>query len=329
MPFENQNGLNPGNLSLERLPPELMEKVLEALAYPVIPLCPDGQQLGSGVLVEVDGVSGILTAEHVIFDRRFQTATGLWTTPHLHSQETRDKPTTHFTSTNIRMDYIRCYPETPQLDEANPEWGPDLAFIRIPELTNFEKSLRAVRNFYGVARDLDDRKQRALHGNDTILAVIGTPGGTSQVSLTLTDIRGIVQLTAFLAADFEPKTRGDYDYFDVPVDYESVVKLPKSFVGVSGGAVCRRAWYHQRGVEPGVAKFLRMSHLSPAFGLKSPEARRAYQKCHYGRLRAGPERTPHAWLLPPLARCPGSSGSHGALAIVAGGVVKTSTSPAL
>lgn len=30
----------------------------------------------------------------------------------------------------------------------------------------------------------------------------------------------------------------------------------------------------------GVAKFLRMSSLSPAFGLKSPEAQRAYQKCH-------------------------------------------------
>lgn len=30
----------------------------------------------------------------------------------------------------------------------------------------------------------------------------------------------------------------------------------------------------------GVAKFLRMTGLSPAFGLKSQEARRAYQKCH-------------------------------------------------
>jgi len=30
----------------------------------------------------------------------------------------------------------------------------------------------------------------------------------------------------------------------------------------------------------GVVRFLRMSGLSPAFGLKSPEARRTYQKCH-------------------------------------------------
>jgi hypothetical protein len=54
MSFENQNAPNPENLSLDQLSPELMEKTSEALAYPVIALCPDGQQIGSGVLVEVD-----------------------------------------------------------------------------------------------------------------------------------------------------------------------------------------------------------------------------------------------------------------------------------
>jgi hypothetical protein len=78
-----------------------------------------------------------------------------------------------------------------------------------------------------------------LNQRNTILAVIGAPGETSQVTTTLTDIRGTLQVTAFLAAGFEPKTRGEYDYVDVPVDYESGVKLPKSFVGVSGGAVWR------------------------------------------------------------------------------------------
>jgi len=233
--LDSQNTSNRENLSLEKLPPELMEQVSEALAYPVIPLCPDGQQLGSGVLVEVDGVSGILTAEHLVFDKVFQRATGLWTTPHLHSQQVRDRPTTHFTSTNIQMDLLRCYPETPEL--ASAEWGPDLAFIRIPKGTKFESSLRAVRNFYSLARDPDSRIQ-ALNGKDAILAVIGAPGKTTEdLSPTPTHKRAILQLTAFLAAGFEPKTQGDYDYFDVPVDYESGVKLPKSFIGVSGGAV--------------------------------------------------------------------------------------------
>lgn len=235
MSSDSQNDPRPENLSLQKLSPELMAQVSEALAYPVIPLCPDGQQLGSGILVEVDGVSGILTAEHVIFDKRFQTATGLWTTPHLHSEETRYKATTHFTSTNIKMDLLRYYPETPQLVSA--EWGPDLAFLRIPKRTKFEESLRAVRNFYSLARDPNSRIQ-ALSGKETILAVIGAPGKTTEdLSPTETHKRAILQVTTFLAAGFEPKTRGEYDYFDVPVDYESGVKLPRSFIGVSGGAV--------------------------------------------------------------------------------------------
>jgi hypothetical protein len=234
MSSDRQNTPNPENLSLEKLSPELMAQISQALAYPVIPLYPDGKQLGSGVLVEVDGVSGVLTAEHVVFNDVFQRATGLWTTPHLYSEEVRDKPTTHFTSTNIQMDLLRWFPETPQLESS--EWGPDLAFIRIPKGTKFETSLRAVRNFYSLARDPGSRI-RALNERDTILAVIGAPGETSQVTTTLTDIRGTLQVTAFLAAGFEPKTPGEYDYVDVPVDYESGVKLPKSFVGVSGGAV--------------------------------------------------------------------------------------------
>jgi hypothetical protein len=236
MSSDLQNAPNPENLSLEKLSPELMAQVSEALAYPVVPLCPNGQQLGSGVLVEVDGVSGILTAEHVIFNEVFQRATGLWTSPHLYSEEARDKPTTHFTSTNIQMDLVSWFPETPQLNQANPEWGPDLAFIRIPKGTNFESSLRAVRNFYSLARDPESRMQ-ALNGKDTILAVIGAPGETSHTTLTLTDMRGTLQLTAFLAAGFEPRIQDDYDYFDVPVDYQSGAKLSKSFAGVSGGAV--------------------------------------------------------------------------------------------
>jgi hypothetical protein len=59
MPSDSENAPNPENLSLEKLSPELMAQVAQALAHPVIPLCPDGKQLGSGVLVEVDGVSGI------------------------------------------------------------------------------------------------------------------------------------------------------------------------------------------------------------------------------------------------------------------------------
>ena len=103
-------------------------------------------------MVEVDEVSGILTAEHVVSSKEFRQAKGLWTIPHIYSAECVKEKTAHFSATNIRMDLLRCFPETPRSE--NEEWGPDLAFIRIPRNTNFESSLRAVRiNFYAFAHD--------------------------------------------------------------------------------------------------------------------------------------------------------------------------------
>src|SRR5437016_4431788 len=151
MSSDKQNGSpEPGHLSLADLSPELQINALETLAYPVIAIIPDGEQLGSGVLVEVDGVSGILTAEHVVFDDRFQKAQVLYTIPHLYSADSVNEPTAHFNATRIRIDLLRCYPEIPQRQSDDAEWGPDLAFIRIPKGTNFEGSLRALRNFYGL-----------------------------------------------------------------------------------------------------------------------------------------------------------------------------------
>src|SRR5258707_6013736 len=101
-----------GYLSLSDLSPELHAQALHTLACPVIAIIPDGKQIGSGVLVEVDGVSGILTAEHVVFSEEFRRAQGLWTIPHIYSVESVKEKTAHFSGTNIRMDLLRFFPET-------------------------------------------------------------------------------------------------------------------------------------------------------------------------------------------------------------------------
>jgi hypothetical protein len=242
MSSDKQNGSpGPGRLSLADLSPELQINALETLAYPVIAIIPDGEQLGSGALVEVDGVSGILTAEHVVFDDRFQKAQVLYTIPHLYSADSVNEPTTHFNATRIRIDLLRCYPEIPQRQSDDAEWGPDLAFIRIPKGTNFEGSLRALRNFYGLARNPDTRMQTALDENNTLIAVAGAPGETSKdVSPAPTDRRGIIECPVFLAPAFHYRVAEDgYDFFDIPIDRESGLRLPNNFGGVSGGAVWR------------------------------------------------------------------------------------------
>jgi hypothetical protein len=91
--------------------PELKANALDALACPVIAIIPDGKQLGSGVLVEVDGVLGILTAQHVVFSKEFQQAQGLWTIPHIYSAENVEEKTAHFSATSIRRDLLRFFPK--------------------------------------------------------------------------------------------------------------------------------------------------------------------------------------------------------------------------
>jgi hypothetical protein len=71
MSSDSQNGSpEPEYLRLADLSLELQINALQTLGCPVIGIIPDGQQLGSGVLVEVDRVSGILTVEHVIIRPR-------------------------------------------------------------------------------------------------------------------------------------------------------------------------------------------------------------------------------------------------------------------
>ena len=229
-----------GYLNLADLSEGLRINALQTLACPVIAIVPDGKQLGSGVLVEVDGVSGILTAQHVVFSEEFRQAKGLWTVPHFYTKGSLNEPTTHFSSTNIRTVLLRCFPETPS--SGNDEWGPDLAFIRIPKDTNFESSLRAVRiNFYPLAWNPEARMQRALDENYSHLAIAGAPVEMSvDVAPTPDHVRAIIEFPVFLAAQFNyQKKENGHDFFDVPVDREFDVRLPNFFNGVSGGAVWR------------------------------------------------------------------------------------------
>jgi len=241
MSSDSQNGSpEPEYLSLADLSPELQINALQTLACPVIAIIPDGKQLGSGVLIEVDGVSGILTAEHVFFSEQFQQAQGLWTIPHIYSADSVKENTAHFSSTNIQMRLLRCFPEAPRSGNDNPEWGPDLAFIRIPKDTNFERSLRAIRiKFYALARDRQTRLERALDESNTLIAVAGAPVEMSKdVSPSPDDRRGIIEFPVFLAPSFEyQRKENGYDFFDVPVDRELGVRVPNFFNGVSGGAI--------------------------------------------------------------------------------------------
>jgi hypothetical protein len=212
---------------------------------------------GSGLWVEVDGESGILTAEHVIFSHnRLRNADALWTIPRYYfignlGDPLPDDPTHQPSATNILTRLLDWYPPTPyrtdyEADDA--EWGPDLGFIRIPRGTHFEGNLRATRNFVSWARDPASSARAALSGDYPILAIVGAPdewietdraprpGQTSQRATV-----GVL-VTAQERSSTQPN---GYDYVDAIAAREPGAFIPESFRGVSGGALWRfRDFFH-------------------------------------------------------------------------------------
>lgn len=252
----------PEELNLDRLSEKLRKSIVETLGAPIIPLFLDRRPAepvpsyaGSGVLVEAYGVSGILTAEHVIFNPKmpFESGQALWTIPRFYSMDRVDDPivdeaSTHPSATNIQMDLLSWHPESPHRKNYETQaarWGPDLAFIRLPQdaLTAFGRTLRAVRiNFYSLAREPQARMQRALDETKTILAIVGAPAEwieddpSPRAGQMIERIKSGVLLTA--QEQYQPAKNG-YDFIDALIGAGPGTLIPGSFGGVSGGALWR------------------------------------------------------------------------------------------
>jgi hypothetical protein len=191
----------------------------------------------------------------VIFnpDAPFESGHSLWTVPRFYSMDEIDDPiaaetATHPSATNIQMDLLRWYPESPHRRNYRTraaKWGPDLAFIRLPELalTAFGRTLRAVRiNFYPLAEDPDLRMQKALAEADTMLAIVGAPlewistDSLPRAGQIIDLLRSGIMLTA--QERYHPPKNG-YDFIDAFIGAGPGTSIPRSFGGVSGGALWR------------------------------------------------------------------------------------------
>jgi hypothetical protein len=111
------------------------------------------------------------------------------------------------------------------------EWGPDLAFLPIPNA--IVETLKARQSFY----NLDSRRQaemlvgKADRGRGP-WAIVGSPAATSALHHPLHEF----DMRAFFVRQYSPHERDEFDYLDIPMLLNTEDQLP-TFKGVSGGGL--------------------------------------------------------------------------------------------
>src|SRR5258708_1232160 len=223
--------------------------ILNALAFTVhnywVPLIVDDVPRGTGVLARVDGVSGILTAEHVIYKSGFDNtvqSTQILTLPLTQYAGTATRETTTATdSVRIPIKHLRWYPENRSRDDydGQGEYGPDLALIQLPEAGSWIETIESKKLFYNLTMGAE-RMEQALTDNG-LLGVVGAPqrwidmrGKVEGTEL----IRGI-RSAVFLAGNQRYYEKDGFDFLEVIPDTPMRQDLPPSFRGVSGGGFFR------------------------------------------------------------------------------------------
>lgn len=128
----------------------------------------------------------------------------------------------------VRKDFVHA---DVMRGHAEPEWGPDLAMIRLPDLLASE--LRNTKAFY----DLDRRRAGSLaepvrHGFG-LWCVIGAPGEQSVFG----ENEALLRTSVFASGLVTPSERGGWDYLDLSFDHEGKPHLPTSYGGLSGSGL--------------------------------------------------------------------------------------------
>ena len=115
----------------------------------------------------------------------------------------------------------------PEYNPASIDWGPDLAFLRIP--TDRLGTIKSHRNFYNLSLERPGGPLDCVKTN----AVIGTPGELAEHWPRY----AVLQVTAFfLETNPRRSTRGQFDYLEYTVDL-NFPGVPSNFGGVSGGGL--------------------------------------------------------------------------------------------
>jgi hypothetical protein len=220
-----------------------------------------GQLIGSGTFVLIDGIAGILTAQHVtqLLDKSAQL--GLILVEEEHS----------FT---IDVQHLTIVELT---DRITPGNGPDLAFIQLPLARVLQ--IKPYRSFWNLSVDREAILTNPPPHNAGVWFVCGVPDERTSIEPSTAGFGRIMSFNGFCGAggpssEYE---KDNYDYFDFDVEYKDTEDIPTNFGGVSGGALWQVIL---RGPSPARLEPARYMFCGVPFYQSELRQRRRIIRCH-------------------------------------------------
>lgn len=185
---------------------------------------PDAMPMGTGTLVDIGQTKGILTAAHVLAELPNTGPVGI--VRFFNKEDKLQKLT-------LEMGHTQKI----SLGTAPfSEWGPDLAFLRLPFDT--AGSLAATNNYVNFNRAREENELPATPYFDAVVGEIGEWTKNLSPKKPVTKLKGVQAL--FATGNIANKViRDGLDFVDLQLVYEEGFEPPHSYGGVSGGGLWR------------------------------------------------------------------------------------------
>ena len=210
---------------LEKVRAEIADFTVGFVTIRVQDQAEDASSAGSGTLVTVGSIHGILTAAHVLRGLPNTGKVGIARFP----QASLVQKLTIDMSFTDKLLLGR---------EASPE-GPDLGFLWLPPTD--AGTLKATNSFFNLSR----RRNLVLSGGHPSLQYFdGISGVIGEWTNDLPAQRGFEYVISFgalygVGCVVKKHDANGFDLLDFEVTYDAELKLPQSFGGMSGGALWR------------------------------------------------------------------------------------------
>jgi hypothetical protein len=177
---------------------------------------------GSGVLVEIGGVKGAITAAHVFRKLRSTKTADLVT---ITNGSGRSIPI-EFATSSLKCVFI-----------GGPDWshhGPDLAFVRLP--ADVEQRLALNNAFYNFDRRTN--MEDAPLTREILCGVVAEWSKPKELKATTRIDTHTMIIAPGRSTSFRDNSEG-FDLFDFEIDHDDDVVRPQSYGGLSGSAIWR------------------------------------------------------------------------------------------